>query len=79
MQINTYKYYIQRKVTATRCCTGENLSLELALPSFGIAQTDHPSAEARQDADLLAWAVGSGGTIRLWLLSSKVVSLPAHR
>lgn len=52
---------IKREVPAARCCTGKNLSLDLALPSFGIPQRGHPSVETRQDVGLFAWAVDPEG------------------
>lgn len=51
----------------------KNLSPDLALPWFGIAQRGHPSVESRQDVGLLTWAAGSGGTP-----STKGVSLPGE-
>lgn len=50
----------------------------MALPLSGIAQHGHPSVETRQDVGLLAWALGSGGTIQFWTLNNKGMSLPGE-
>lgn len=69
---------IQRKLLQQDAAQEKNLSLDQALPSFGVAQHGQPPVETRQEVWLLPWAVGSGGITQLWTLSSKGMSLPGE-